>query len=240
MIKRDRLVDRIGNFTTIPNSVIQRARKLGSHALTLFVYLRYRTNQKSGVAFPSYQTIRDDTGLSRATIAKAIGKLEDENFLTKRKRFNKSTIYTLQSSNSSSSKSELLESGSSKSKLLAVQKVNSNKIDLTRSREGNSPTRHTPKAKGKTSRPMRPTPLMQLLEKLTQQNIDWGEKKNGSILRQLNAVGATPEDVTRFSGWWANDWRGRKGDIPTLREVWKDWRKATQPQEREWAAIYER
>ena len=61
-MKRDRLHDSIGNFTIIPNEIIKKTAKMGSHTLTLFVYLRYRTNQKTQVAFPSIRLRKSSTG----------------------------------------------------------------------------------------------------------------------------------------------------------------------------------
>jgi hypothetical protein len=68
---------------------------------------------------------------------------------------------------------------------------------------------------------------MRALEAVTLQNINWVAKRNAEILRHLERVNATPEQVTRFGEWWkANDWRGKKGELPTLPNVWGEWRKA--------------
>jgi hypothetical protein len=81
---------------------------------------------------------------------------------------------------------------------------------------------------------------MQALELVTLENVDWTNKRNAEILRHLERVNATPEQVTRFGEWWkANDWRGKKGELPTLPNVWGEWRKGTQPRaEREWTETY--
>jgi hypothetical protein len=90
-----RLVDEIGQFTTIPYSFIQQSKGLSFHARWLFVVLRYYTNGKSGEAFPSYDTIQTLTGMRREMIAKSIRQLESRGWLSKRKRFNGSNCYTL-------------------------------------------------------------------------------------------------------------------------------------------------
>lgn len=90
-----KLVDRIGQFTTIPNSVIQLWPKIGSDAICLFLYLRYRTNNQSEMSFPSYATISADTGMRRERIAKAVRALESAGLLERKRRFSASTIYIL-------------------------------------------------------------------------------------------------------------------------------------------------
>jgi hypothetical protein len=47
------------------------------------------------------------------------------------------------------------------------------------------------------------------------------------IANQLKAVGATPEQVLRFGKWWAVcDWRGVRGDLPTLQQIAPMWQRA--------------
>ena len=89
------LYDSIGGFVTIPNTVMELLPAIGVDAFTLFAYLRYRTNSQSGVAFPSYDTIQADTGLTRRRIAGAIRALEGAELLDRRRRFGNSTVYTL-------------------------------------------------------------------------------------------------------------------------------------------------
>jgi len=90
-----RLVDKIGQFITLPFSFIRESKELSLHARWLFVTLRFYTNGKSGVAFPSYETIKELTGMRRQKIADSIRELEGKGWLTKRKRFGKSNLYTL-------------------------------------------------------------------------------------------------------------------------------------------------
>lgn len=90
-----KLYDEWGSFTAIPNDVIKMCPALGADGMTIFVYLRYRTNSESGVAFPSMDTIQEDTGVTRKRIVKAIRQMEDLKLMTRQKRFGQSTIYTL-------------------------------------------------------------------------------------------------------------------------------------------------
>lgn len=94
--KSTKLYDAIGPFTTIPNSVVKLAAEISAEGLALWVYLRYRTNGESGVAFPSYTTIQKDTGLSRQKIAKYLTVLEENGLLYKERRFGASSVYELQ------------------------------------------------------------------------------------------------------------------------------------------------
>lgn len=91
-----RLVDKLGEFTIIPNSFIKQRHS--SAAFTLFVVLRYHINVKRDDedVFPSYVTLRDETGLSFTTIAKALKELMADGWVRRRKRFGTSTVYTLE------------------------------------------------------------------------------------------------------------------------------------------------
>ena len=90
-----KLSDKIGSFTAFPNAVIKLWTKIGVDGIALFLYLRYRTNYETEVAFPSYDKIRADTGLTRRRIAKAIRSLEAVKVVERRRRFGNSTVYTL-------------------------------------------------------------------------------------------------------------------------------------------------
>lgn len=89
------LFDEIGRFITIPYTFIHAGKSLSLHARWLFVALRYYTNGKSGVAFPSYATIGKLTGMRREKISSSIKELENNGWLERQKRFNNSTIYKL-------------------------------------------------------------------------------------------------------------------------------------------------
>jgi hypothetical protein len=94
-VEVSKLSDKIGGFATIPNTVIKMIPAIGPDAFTLWSYLRYRTNGESGLAFPSYETIRADTGLTFKRIAAALRGLESKELMTRHKRFGNSTEYTL-------------------------------------------------------------------------------------------------------------------------------------------------
>ncbi len=87
--------DEIGFFVTVPEGLIERAKEIGTDALCLFVYLRYRTNRKRGEAWPSYNRMIKDLGWGRRRIKNAIDALEKASVLERRKRFGNSTVYVL-------------------------------------------------------------------------------------------------------------------------------------------------
>jgi hypothetical protein len=89
------LYDRIGPFTTIPNSILELWPKIGVDGMALFLYLRWRTHSKYEIAFPSYDTIQAETRLTRQRISKAIQTLEKVAILECKRRFGNSTIYIL-------------------------------------------------------------------------------------------------------------------------------------------------
>lgn len=91
-----KLIDLIGFFTTVPESVIERIPEIGTDSFCLFVYLRYRTNRRRGEAFPSYAKIQTDLGgWSSKRVSAAIKGLESAGLVERERRFGKSTIYRL-------------------------------------------------------------------------------------------------------------------------------------------------
>ena len=59
--------------------------KLPSRTVTVYLYLRKRSN-KDGNCFPSIPTVSRDTGLSEATVKRAIGDLIAAGWLQKEPR----------------------------------------------------------------------------------------------------------------------------------------------------------
>src|SRR5207248_398407 len=66
-----------------------------SAAFRLFVILRFHTNLDSDDAFPSYKTLCQECNLSNGTLKRAIDELIEADWLTRRKRFNGTAVYTL-------------------------------------------------------------------------------------------------------------------------------------------------
>lgn len=65
---------------------------------------------------------------------------------------------------------------------------------------------------------------------LTPPDRNWGhlpKSSSGQLNKycgELRAVGATPEQIIAFGDWWyANDWRGQKGQTPKPADVAKEW-----------------
>jgi len=87
----------IGQFVMLPHTFIKNSkkRKLLFHSRWLFVALMYYRNGQTGYAFPSYDKICELTGLRRNMISKCIRELETAGWISRKKRFNASTIYTL-------------------------------------------------------------------------------------------------------------------------------------------------
>jgi hypothetical protein len=90
-----RFTDEWGHFTQMPELVIERAVDLGTDAVFLFMYLRYRTNKERGCAFPTYDRMIEDFGWGRRRIKAAMDILEEKQLLIKKKRFQQSTEYYL-------------------------------------------------------------------------------------------------------------------------------------------------
>lgn len=143
----DRLSDKIGRFVAIPHTFVEDMRNLPQCAIALFVYLRYKANASTDEAFPSYESIECDTGMTRHTISKGLKALIDRRWIKARRRFSNSTIYEMCIPPSISAKNALMEPKtepplvqkmhciSAKNALPLVQKMHPNKNQRTRTKE---------------------------------------------------------------------------------------------------------
>ena len=98
------LIDKVGNFTIIPNAFIKDAR-LSNAAVRLWIYLRSygNGNQATTVAYPKYKTIREALGWgSDTTVKHALDELIAAGWITRRRRFSSSSYYTLNPSSTES------------------------------------------------------------------------------------------------------------------------------------------
>jgi len=91
----DNLYARFGNYTVVPNSVVELMPKIGSSAYCLYSYLRYRIGNNDN-CYPKYDTISKDTGMSKPTISNAIKILVENKLLSVERRPDSSNIYTLE------------------------------------------------------------------------------------------------------------------------------------------------
>lgn len=92
-----RLKDRLGFYTAVPDRFIEDST-ISHEAFRLFVVLRQFTNAKRGddIAFPSYDTLKERCNIqSFSTIAKKLRELEAKGWIHRKKRFGKSTVYSL-------------------------------------------------------------------------------------------------------------------------------------------------
>lgn len=86
--------EKIGRFAMIPHSFIEEAKKLKVHTRWLYVALVFYRNTKSGVAFPSYDTIQELTGLRRQKISEGLTELEQSGWIKpRRRRWGNSNVY---------------------------------------------------------------------------------------------------------------------------------------------------
>jgi len=94
-MSKDTLYDELGQFTAIPEKIIEMIPHIGSDAALLYLYFRYRTNKERGAAWPGYKTMEKDLGWGRHKISENIQKLENNGLIERKKRYGASTIYYL-------------------------------------------------------------------------------------------------------------------------------------------------
>ena len=87
--------EQIGYFAMIPHSFIEDSKRMSFHSRWLYVALVYYRNSQSGVAFPSYTTIRKLTGMRRENISSSIKELEEKGWIEKVSRYSQSNLYKI-------------------------------------------------------------------------------------------------------------------------------------------------
>ena len=94
--KRATMVERIGYFATIPLNFINDT-EVSDRAHRLYVILRsYTSPDRDAMVFPGYETLRARCGWSNYRyVAQALRELETAGWIERKKRFGKSTMYSL-------------------------------------------------------------------------------------------------------------------------------------------------
>lgn len=216
LMTKEKLIDTIGQFTTVPNSVIKMWGQIGLDAFALFVYLRYKTNSESGVAFPSYRDIQENTRLTRSRISAAISVLENASLLERKRRFDASTLYVIKMPPISASSQDLGLMPSSQDLGLPVVRT--------------SDTINTDSIKTDSN-------IFSIAEALAVVCHMDLEANKGQLLREARLLKkATPVPTVELlkahyngnpNGFWkTKDWRGQKGQLPkpaNIRETWGQW-----------------
>jgi hypothetical protein len=58
----------------------------------------------------------------------------------------------------------------------------------------------------------------------------YGRAKLGAQLKPFRQLGLAPNDLERWEDWYyQNDWRGKKGDAPTIKVIQETWAQAFRP-----------
>lgn len=196
-MSKSRITDEWGLFTGVPNEFIDNARNLSDQARWLFVLLRRYTNGQTGIAFPSYEFIQEQTGWTPKTIAKAVRDLEENGWLIRRKNFSAPTEYKLvrrhfpEGSNGTSQREVThFPQGSN-----ALPYGKSNKKE-EKTKEREEPTAATPPAKPETAI----DDLGDILEDAYPGHAtNW--RTMGELRELINRLHATQSDVLAFPGW---------------------------------------
>lgn len=89
----DKIKDRIGQFIAVPVALVDA--RLSTSAKWLYVILRSYASNDHDMIYPGYKHMEEKAGMRRETIARALTELEASGWITRRRRFSASTVYTL-------------------------------------------------------------------------------------------------------------------------------------------------
>lgn len=235
-----KLVDRIGTFTTVPNSIIKLWPDIGGDAMQLVLYLRYRTNSETELAFPSYDIIQRDTTLTRRRIAKAIRALEKGHLVERKRRFGGSTLYTLRLPLVTHMDYSSSDAGLSLVQGVHTNKIESNKKDSTIAADAANllpPRKYGPPQETKPhSREELRTmtanavaggaeinaSLTSAIETAFHIMPRWDTKTNRAAVERLKNIGATANQVPAVKEAWDKT-NGRNGYVPNVSQIVEFW-----------------
>lgn len=94
-LNEQNLPKEIKGWTQVDNRLFWQGRYLTSDAKWVYATIRSFMNNDTGKMFPSYDAILERSGMTKPRLAAAQRELEHFYWITKRKRFSKSTIYKL-------------------------------------------------------------------------------------------------------------------------------------------------
>lgn len=247
------LSQKFGSFILVPKAFYEASKNMSLSARWLFIALRSHADNDTDVAFPSYEKLREETGLSFSTIATATRELMASGWLERSKRFNGNNRYTLlypssppnseglQKSKASPPK---IEGQSSKNQSLTrLTKLDSTNIDSNMPEapeqctlpfaESDSEEKPTVRAaditeKGKkakeTPKPRERDLLFDAVAEVTLSNVTLQGSRIGKVTADLRKINATPEQVHQVATWFAeNDWRAKAGGKLTFAILMEVW-----------------
>ncbi len=229
------LKDELGFFTAMPERVIELTSEIGSDAVFIYLYLRYMTNKKRGCAWPSYDTIRKDTGWGKQRISNALKKLESTGLLIKRKRFGKSTEYVLPKppdvggtieESPSSTATELVEENDSSTKAEPKKSRSATPVVPKRDKVLKTESTQTESIQDK-EKDSRSNERNEIIETILEVcNLTWNTfRENGKMRKLIHRTSKilterelTPDDIRQCYGkggwWWTDYWIGKDKNSP--------------------------
>jgi hypothetical protein len=260
----NKLVEKWGYFIPFPEELKDMWTEIGTDGIALFLFLMSMVNRERGddQVWPSYNYIREHTGLSNRRIRRGQQALIDSGWLKVKKRFSNSVVYTLtrpQTSHSDKNESVHVSQGENNedaSPLKMDPQSSQNDTTFLSERQTSieelNPDILNPEGKdplfsqGENS----DTPPYQLLLSLYQvlhvSEELAPEKLRDNVVKlaeDLLDLGATEEEVLAKygdGGWWyTSHWRGQKGSLPSIpfiRETWAqaDYQPPKVEEERSW------
>lgn len=233
-MKKDRMIDKWGKFTMIPNEVIKLWPVIGQDAISLFVCLKFHASGDDDTCWPSYRKIREETTMTFNRISAAIKVLEDAKLLSKEKRFGGSTVYILTrppENVDSTLPAVVLEEPDSIPPLIAqYSTINSTVLQQVQTNNTHSTTPIQPDSEDDRSQGERhPSHIYEVAMALSTVTGMPFDKNRGRLFREAK-IYKTPEELAQLihdyspgGPWYKQDWRGKKGEKPNTSSVRETW-----------------
>ena len=201
------------------------AAKLGVHAIAVYNVLALHANEEQ-VCWPSHSTIAKLTGMSQRQVIREVERLAEYNIVSiqSRQAERKSGIVTLLD------KSEWIDvEHMTRSHMSDSHMTRSHMTYDSESYEHMTPSHinNTNKQYTNNKGELNPGPFANKLLEVCRINYDTASDKLKSELAEtikvLGKIEATIEQLDSFKRFWGENWRGKGGSPPTLKQVRDLW-----------------
>ena len=230
------LVDEMGPWVPLPESIIEMVPQIGTDAAFLMLYFRYRLNRYRDPekTWPGYATMSKEIGWGTQKISKIIKVLEEHNLITKKKRYGTSSEYTIRypQYQPEDEDTQSFENQRTEDKSLPQSFENQNsitdsplkiKVQSFENQRGVLDKDKTLKEEIKESKPPKKPRKRDLLFDAIADVCQVDPKTAGASIAKVRHIladaGYTPEDIYAFQREWKKEkWRTKPPTIWQLKE----------------------
>lgn len=227
-MKRQTIERKGWNWAPVPAEVFL-SKNLSHADVRVYAYLLWRAGTKQD-AWPNVDTISRECIMSMAAVRRSLGALVRNNWIRRERRVNRSSVTFVFESQEECQKfnpRQLTGDTTVSSQVIRLNKSHVNENNNGANAPNPEQSYKKRIAEAITKGQNRNATITQELNRLFHRNYPWGTKTGRAVYQYLAEIDATPQDAAAFARWWhSNDWRGQKGQAPTVTHIQELWPQA--------------